>query len=61
MIQRISNPEPKCCFSEKFILLAKYIELRVSIQNSCGHKLIEDANYKGRKDSENDIIHRQGP
>ena len=57
VIQRISNPEPKRCFSEKFILLAKYIELRISIQDSCGHKLIENANYKGRKDSEDHIIH----
>jgi hypothetical protein len=57
MIQRISNPEPKRCFREKFIFLAKYIKLRVSIQNSCGHKLIENANYEGRKESENDIVH----
>jgi len=57
MIERISNPEPKGCFGEKYIFLAKYIELGVSIQNSCGHKLIKNANYKRRKDSENDIIH----
>ena len=57
MIQRIGDPEPKRCFSEKFILLAKYIELGVSIQNSSGHKLIENANHKGRKDSEKDVIH----
>ena len=57
MIQRIGNPEPKRCFSEKFIFLAKYIKLWVSIQDSCGHKLIKNANHKGRKNSENDIIH----
>lgn len=61
MIQCISNPEPERRFGKKFIFLAKYVELGVSIQNSCGYKLIKNANYERRKDSENDIIHWQGP
>jgi len=61
MIQGIGNPEPERRFREEFVLLAKNIELRVSIQKSCGHKLIEYPDNKRREHRENDVVKRKRP
>ena len=56
MVQCITDPQPEGGLGEEHVFLAKYVELRISIKYSCGHKLVEDADNKWRKDSENDIV-----
>jgi hypothetical protein len=56
MVQSITDPEPEGSFREEHVLLAEHIELGISVQNSRGYKLVEDANNQGRKDGENNIV-----
>jgi len=56
VVQSIAHPEPERGLGKEHVLLAKHVELWISIQNPRGHKLVEDANDQGRKDCENDIV-----
>jgi hypothetical protein len=56
VVQSITDPEPEGSFREERVLLAEHIELGISIQNSRGYKLVEDANDQGRENGENNIV-----
>lgn len=56
VVQSVCNPQPKGCFSEEFIPLTMHIQLRISVENSSGNKLIKNANNKRRQNSEHDIV-----
>jgi hypothetical protein len=56
VIECISNPQPECSLGKEGIFLPKDIKLRIPIQYSRGHKLIEDTNDKRRQNSENNIV-----
>lgn len=61
MVECICNPHPKRFAREELILLAKDIELGVSIQEPCRDKLIENSDNKRRKHSENNVEEGERP
>jgi hypothetical protein len=56
VVQGITDPEPEGSFRKEHVLLAEHIQLGISIQNSRGYKLVEDANDQRREDGENNIV-----
>ena len=46
---------------EESILLSELIQLRISVKQASGDKLVEDTHRKRWKDSEEDVVEREGP
>ena len=56
VIQRINDPKPELCACEERVALAEHVELRVAIQDTCGHELVEDPDNERRKKGEEDVV-----
>lgn len=44
----IAKPAPKLLLVEEFVCLAKHVHLRILIQHSCRHKLVENTDTQWR-------------
>lgn len=61
VIQSVAHPQPKRRFREKRILLSEDIELGISVEVSCRHKLIKDTNNKRGENSEDNVVKSECP
>lgn len=61
MVKSVEEPHPKRGLSEESVLLAKRIQLRVSVQYPRRDELVEDTDDEGREYSEYDVVQREGP
>ena len=61
VIQRINDPKPELCACEERVALAEHVELRVAIQDTCGHELVEDPDNERREEGEEDVVERERP
>ena len=59
--QRVPNPQPELGTCEERVLLAEHIELRVPVEDTRGHELIEDTDNEGRQEGEHDIVEGKCP
>ncbi len=61
MIQGVTDPQPELCPREERVLLAEHVELWVAIEDTRGHKLVEDTDDERRENGEDDVVQRERP
>ena len=61
VVEAIADPRPEVVRLEEDALLTELIQLRISIEQSCIDKLIEDAQHERWHDREDDVEERQRP
>lgn len=61
VVEAVGDPSPERMHLEEDAFLAELVELRVAIEEAGRDELIENAHDERGKDSEEDVIEREGP
>lgn len=61
MIESVCDPLPECRFGKENVLLAEYIELRISVKDTGWDELVKDANDEWGKDGEDNVVKGERP
>lgn len=61
VVEAVANPGPEGVHFEEDAFLAELIKLRVSVEETSGDELVEDAHGEGGEDGEEDVIEGEGP
>lgn len=61
VVKSICDPLPECRFGKENVLLAEYIELRISVKDAGGDELVKNTNDKWGEDCENNVVKGECP
>lgn len=61
MVKSITDPRKERVHLEECVLLAKLVQLWISVKKTSRNELIKDAHSKRREDGKEDIVERQCP
>ena len=61
VIEAIGDPEPEGMHFEEYTFLAELVELWVAIEKTSRDELVKNAHNEWGKNSEEDIVEREGP